>query len=269
MFSFVKGLFTDTYKQSEQESRDVILTGNGKADFKVMVICITVAFSIVMVRYFGDTFFTLSFLESIGATQLYLKLGHLFLKSEGRQLYSLLWWVSLILVFYLAVPVIIIKCWFKERLTDYGVKLKGAFKDYWLYIVMLLIMLPLVFHFSKTVSFQERYPFYKPATGEPLFPRFIVWEVFYFLHFLAVEFFFRGFMVHGTKKRFGYYSVFVMMIPYCMVHFGKPFPETMAAIVAGLVLGTLSLKSRSIMLGVAIHYSVAITMDMFALWYIR
>jgi hypothetical protein len=51
-----------------------------------------------------------------------------------------------------------------------------------------------------------------------------------------------------------------------MVHFGKPFGETIAAIFAGLILGTLSLKSRSIVLGIIIHYSVAITMDIFALY---
>ena len=39
-----------------------------------------------------------------------------------------------------------------------------------------------------------------------------------------------------------------------------------ALIIAGIILGTLSLKSRSIWLGVAIHFSVAITMDICSLW---
>jgi membrane protease YdiL (CAAX protease family) len=73
-------------------------------------------------------------------------------------------------------------------------------------------------------------------------------------------------MVHGLKKRFGFYSIIIMTIPYCMIHFGKPMPETIAAIFAGLILGTFSMKSNSIWLGIAIHYSVAITMDLSALW---
>ena len=73
-------------------------------------------------------------------------------------------------------------------------------------------------------------------------------------------------MLHGNKKRFGFYSILVMTIPYCMIHFGKPLPETLAAIIAGVVLGVLSLKSNSIWLGVAIHFSVAITMDFCSLW---
>jgi membrane protease YdiL (CAAX protease family) len=50
-----------------------------------------------------------------------------------------------------------------------------------------------------------------------------------------------------------------------MIHFGKPFPETIGAIAAGLVLGLLSYKSKSVIPGIFLHYSVAITMDILAL----
>jgi membrane protease YdiL (CAAX protease family) len=72
-------------------------------------------------------------------------------------------------------------------------------------------------------------------------------------------------MVHSLKKQFGIYSIFIMMIPYCMIHFGKPMSETLGAIFAGIILGALSLKSNSIWLGVLLHFSVAIAMDCFAL----
>jgi membrane protease YdiL (CAAX protease family) len=135
-----------------------------------------------------------------------------------------------------------------------------------LYVIMLGVMLPLVFFVSGTDSFQARYPFYKMAAGESVWPNFIIWEVVYFIQFASLEFFFRGFITLGTRKSLGFMSIFVMMVPYCMIHFGKPMPETIGAIIAGIVLGTLSLKSRSVILGIMIHYSVAITMDMMALW---
>jgi membrane protease YdiL (CAAX protease family) len=56
----------------------------------------------------------------------------------------------------------------------------------------------------------------------------------------------------------------VMVVPYCMIHYGKPMPETLGAIVAGIVLGTLAMRTRSIWGGVLIHIAVAITMDMMA-----
>ena len=49
-----------------------------------------------------------------------------------------------------------------------------------------------------------------------------------------------------------------MIVPYCMIHYGKPMPETLGAIVAGLILGTLAMRTRSIWGGVLIHIGVAI-----------
>ena len=73
-------------------------------------------------------------------------------------------------------------------------------------------------------------------------------------------------MLHGLRHRLGPYAIPVMTVPYCMIHFAKPLPETCAAIVAGLALGFMSLKTRSILLGAAIHVSVALSMDLASLW---
>ena len=84
----------------------------------------------------------------------------------------------------------------------------------------------------------------------------------------SAQFFFRGFMVHGTKHELGDYSVLFMVIPYCMIHFQKPFLETIGAIFAGIILGYISLRKGSIYTGIALHFSVAIIMDAFALYHL-
>jgi len=259
-------LFYNTFLMAESEAIEHSRSEQKKADWKLMLICITVAFSLTMIKYFGDFRFFTTSLQNIGLASLSDSYENVMTIDPNAQLYRLAHWAGIILVFYFLLPVLLIKYAFREKLSDYGLRFKGAFKDYHLYLLMLLVMVPLVLYFSTTESFQARYPFYELTKGEPLFPNFWIWEALYFLQFVGLEFFFRGFMVHGTKKRFGFYSVFVMTIPYCMIHFGKPMPETIAAIIAGVVLGTLSLKSRSIWLGIAIHYSVGIAMDLCALW---
>ena len=234
----VREIFSKTFSEHEAD----------KFDYKVLVICVLTAICLTMNKYLPE-----------------MKMFFHF--SDNEQLSQLGNWVFVLFTFYFIVPALAIKFLFKENLRDYGLRWKGAFKDYWLYIVMLCVMIPLVAFFSTTASFQARYPFYDLSPGEKLYPNFWMWEALYFLQFFALEFFFRGFMTHGLKKRFGFYSVFVMTIPYCMIHFGKPLPETLAAIAAGIVLGTLSLKSRSILLGVCIHYSVGLMMDLAALWH--
>jgi hypothetical protein len=56
-----------------------------------------------------------------------------------------------------------------------------------------------------------------------------------------------------------------MVVPYCMIHYGKPYLEADAAIVAGTVLGSLSMKTRSIWAGFLVHGTVGLLMDILAL----
>lgn len=185
--------------------------------------------------------------------------------KENEKLVRLSYWSLWQLLTYVVVPIVLIKLVLRERLSDYGLKIKGLFNYWWIYAGMYLFILPAVIVVSYTDAFQRTYPFYKLGAEEQLWPRFFIWQAFYALQFVSLEFFFRGFMVHGTKRQLGIYSIFVMMIPYCMIHFGKPFLETLGAIIAGIVLGFMSLKTRSIWLGAASHISVAMTMDFAAL----
>jgi len=178
----------------------------------------------------------------------------------------LLYWACGQTLLYVVPPIIFIRFVWKKSLGDYGVKLKGVFSLWWMYFLMLAVMVPIVFVASRSEGFQATYPFFEPFPNEPLWPRFWIWEGAYFLQFVGLEFFFRGFLLHGIRRQFGAYAIFVMMVPYCMIHFGKPMPETFAAIAAGIILGFMSLKTRSIWMGAALHVSVALTMDTCALW---
>lgn len=190
--------------------------------------------------------------------------------NRNWELTQLMYWSLWQAVIYLLIPILFVKLVLRERLRDYGLKLKGAYRCWWAYLGMYLIILPFVLWMSHRDSFQATYPFLEPAAvdgvlNDAYWKRFWIWQCFYALQFVSLEFFFRGFMVHGTRRVFGIGSIYVMTIPYCMIHFGKPLPETLGAIIAGLVLGFMSLKTRSIWLGCASHMAVAMTMDFSAL----
>ncbi len=259
----MKNIFTATFQNAEEELS--LHPPAQQFDFKILVILLWTALGLSIIHYWADPVFFAGVLENCGLKSFADGL-RVWLNAGNPQLHHLAWWVGTVIFVYLFVPVLLIKFLFRENLIEYGFKWKGAFRNWEIYLVMLVIMIPLVIYFSSTTSFQSRYPFYRIGKKENLWPDFWIWEIMYFLQFIALEFFFRGFMTLGLRKRFGYYSIFIMMIPYCMIHFGKPMPETVGAIIAGLILGTLSMKSRSILLGVLIHYSIAISMDMCALW---
>jgi membrane protease YdiL (CAAX protease family) len=265
MKKYFSDLFLNTWRENETASTSCI-AGNPSfsVNGRIIVILVYISVSISVTKYFGHT---TDFLDHIivNPTKFDLWYCSFFFGSDIGKFHNMLYWIFMIVVFYLVIPVLIVKFVFKENLRDYGIRVKNIHKDYPLYVLMLVIMLPLVYIASSSQSFQYRYPLFQPSRGN-LFPIFFYWQLAYFLQFIAVEFFFRGFILHGLKYRFGFYSIFIMTIPYCLVHIGKPFAETMSAILAGVILGTLSLKSRSIILGVLIHYSIAISMDVFALW---
>lgn len=161
-------------------------------------------------------------------------------------------------------PLAIIVFVFRKRPRDFGYRLSGTRGLLFVYLGLLAFMLPVLIYASSLKSFQTRYPLYDWA-HESL-ALFLVYELSYVLVFLSGESFWRGFMVFGMAPKFGLYSVFIMAIPYSMIHFGKPFPEAMGAILTGVVLGVLALKHRSFWLGIALHSTIGFTMDVLCLW---
>jgi len=168
------------------------------------------------------------------------------------------WGVSS-LVLRVAVPLLVIRFVLGERPYDWGFRIRGQWVKFRPYALGFLFMVPVLVVVSSFGPFQAKYPFYDAASLGGW--HFWGWELFYGLQFLGLETFFRGFMLFGLYPRLGYYSIPVMVIPYVMIHFGKPFPETFAAIVAGFVLGYLALRSKSFLWGWFLHWGVALTMD--------
>lgn len=185
-------------------------------------------------------------------------------QTQYSSAYRHIYWALSCSTAYFVIPLVTIVFARKIRLRDYGLRLKGFFKHAWIYVVLYLIVLPAVVFVSYTDSFQRTYPFYRYAHRS--LADLGIWWFFYGIQFFFLEFFFRGYMLHGTKRAVGAYAIFVSAIPYCMIHYGKPMPETLGAIIAGIALGTLSLRTRSIWSGFLIHISIAYSMDLLSIW---
>lgn len=168
-------------------------------------------------------------------------------------------WGVTSVVFRVLLPLAVIVWVLRDRPGDYGYRLRGQWSGIRPYAIAFGLMIPVIFLASGLSEFQGKYPLYPLAIQGGF--HFWGYQLFYGLQFLGVEAFFRGFMLFGLFKRLGYIAIPVMVIPYTMVHFGKPAPETFAAIAAGFVLGYLAIKSRSFLWGWMLHWSVAITMD--------
>jgi len=193
--------------------------------------------------------------------------GEYIAHSLNNNLPALVWWVAVVTIFYFVIPALCITFLYRQTLADYGLnfRIEPGFAK--LFATTSAIMLPLVYLMSLTESFTAKYPFLKIYDGEPYIgTTLLIWELIYFVQFFGLEFFFRGFLVHSLKPALGIYSILVMTVPYCMIHFGKPPAETLSAIGAGVFLGWLSYRNGNIWLGLLLHCTVAFSMDIMALY---
>ena len=175
------------------------------------------------------------------------------------------YWVSWGWLLELTLPLAIIVFVFRESPARYGLRWYMTKKTALLYGALLAVMVPLLFWASTRQSFLDTYPFVRDLGGD--WQRTIAfWEIVYLSRFVCLEFFFRGYLLFGLEGKLGYTAIAATTVPYAMIHFSKPFPEAMAAIVAGAVLGFLALRTRTIVGGLIIHGTVAVSMDMLALW---
>lgn len=222
-------------------------------DYRPLVVLCTAAVSLTLIEYFGSR-------NSIDAV---VRFGREFLGGYYKELVPLAYWSMARVIGYIIIPWLVVFVLPGERLRDYGLSVRGFTKHLWIYGILYLIVLPVLVMVSYTTAFQHTYPFYKMAARS--WTDFFLWECFYGIQFFALEVFFRGFMIHPLKKPLGAYSIFVMALPYCMIHYNKPLAEVLGAVVAGIVLGTLSLRTGSIWCGVLVHVSVAVSMDILAM----
>jgi membrane protease YdiL (CAAX protease family) len=183
--------------------------------------------------------------------------------GEYWELLGFAWWSGWRVIGYVVVPLFALALMPGERIRDYHLSGRGFFRHLWIYGAMFGAFLPVLILVSTLPSFREAYPFYRLANRSYL--DLALWEGLYVVQFISLEFFFRGFLLAGLRPSLGANAIAVMAVPYCMIHFTKPMPETVAAIFAGLILGTLAMRTRSIWGGVLIHVAVAITMDVLAL----
>lgn len=145
------------------------------------------------------------------------------------------------------------------RIADLGSKL-------WLYALLYLPVALAVLWAARRPDFLATYPMLRPDQALSWsWTLLLVYWLLYALQFVSVEFFFRGYLLFGLERHFGRAAIAVMVVPYAMIHYHKPLPEVLAAIVAGLVLGWLALETRSLWGGVLLHVAVALTMDIAAL----
>lgn len=261
--------FLETWKELDAESDAARAEDRaaGRWDPRPLVALVTGAVCLVSMEYFGHGEHfdrLLTWIEPHRAFEDPTTWAGRLRESEWIELAEFAYWSFWRVLGYLVVPLVVVKIGLRQRIRDQGLETKGLSEHAWIYALgYLVVFLCVVLVARHDEAFRTYYPFYREAGRSWL--DFGAWELLYAAQFFSLEIFFRGFWLKQMGRALGSQAIFAMMVPYCMIHIGKPFPETIAAIVAGIFLGTLAMKTRSIWSGFLIHVSVAVSMDVAAL----
>jgi membrane protease YdiL (CAAX protease family) len=186
------------------------------------------------------------------------------LRASGwLELCGYIWWTSWHLLTFILLPWLVIRFGFKQSMRDFGWGWNQVSEHWRGYLLLLSPILIFVVLVSFGDDFVNHYPFYRLAGRSWL--DLLLWELLYMSQFVFLEFFFRGFMLNALRPAMGANAIWVMCVPYMMIHLPKLPLEATGAILFGLFLGILALQSRSIWGGVLVHAGVALSMDVAAL----
>lgn len=187
--------------------------------------------------------------------------------GDGADAAPYFYWYGCAFVFLMFVPLLMIAASPRDRLREFGLGLgdwrigaAAAVVCAVFMVAVLVIPLPGIGPLHALEQFQRKYPLFRGATRS--WPLFVAYELAYSAYFVAWEFFYRGFMLFGLEKVIGRWAIFVQMLPFAILHFGKPDIEALSSVFGGLVLGWLAWRTRSFWYGVVIHASMAVSLDL-------
>lgn len=260
----LRWLFRDTWRELDGEAhrhRKERLA-EGVSDRRPLVGLVICAAALTFIRFYGMRPTYAGIVRPILAEWDSAHGGSLRLLRYD-ELWGWAWWTGIRVLGYLA-PLGVWKLYFpKDSILDFGFRAKGGFRELWICGLLLAAVVPAVLLASREPDFRMVYPLYR-ASSRSWFD-LLLWEGLYFLQFFALEAFFRGFGIGVLRRSFGSGAIFAMAVPYCMIHFDKPYFEAMGAILTAIVLGSLCARTRSIYPGFLMHITVAGLMDGLAL----
>ena len=175
-------------------------------------------------------------------------------------LYSRIYWLLSDGVLMIFVSVLSVKFILKKNLSDFGFTLGDKKFGFLSVLIFYLFMLPLLWIVSASESFSLTYPQGGPALRENI-SLLLLYEICIIIYMLGWEFLWRGYMLFGLKEKLGYYAIFVQMIPFFILHKGKPDLELFGSILAGIILGIQALRSRSFIYAWILHSIIMISID--------
>ncbi len=177
-----------------------------------------------------------SLLVIIGSATLFLMLD----------IYHPVWsqWSSSML-YYLLLPLLVIVLLLRRNPLDFGFRL-GSPRIWGLHVAIVIIIgLPVLFAASRLPAIRNAYTIEQSAL--------LIYSLEAAAALFAWEFILRGFLLFGLKEKLGEASIIIQMVPFALLHLGKPEIEMLSTILTGIYFGYIVYRGGSFWPAFIIH----------------
>ncbi len=158
-----------------------------------------------------------------GATFFRIHLGRRFSASPLSEVYPYLYWFAASVTPDLLLPLAAVAAAPGLRLKATGLGLGDWRAGLVAIAVAFLLFAPVVFATSRFSDFSHRYPLC--ACARRSLGVFLLYEALYAAHFVGWEYLFRGHLLFSLGPSMGELAAFAQMMPFAVLHFGRPQVE--------------------------------------------
>jgi membrane protease YdiL (CAAX protease family) len=156
-------------------------------------------------------------------------------------------WLNFLL-YYALFPFLSVILILRKNPVDFGLK-PGDFRIWWLHVVIACgISIGLAYIGLRIPGVKEFYSGSELEILDYILQRIVI--------IFSIEFIFRGFILFGLKETFGESAILVQMIPFAILHIGKPEIEAVGCLITGIYFGYVAYRTRSIWPSFLIHLFV-------------
>jgi len=153
-------------------------------------------------------------------------------------------WLSGFL-YYAVFPVLVILVILRKNPLDFGLR-PGSPRIWGFWVLVICLAAAVILYVS---SFSTTLQDYYRQDDFNLLVYFLTSCVSLF----AWEFIYRGFLLFGLREKFREGSILVQMIPFALLHLGKPELETVSTIFTGILFGYVAYRGKSFWPAFIIH----------------
>ena len=153
-------------------------------------------------------------------------------------------WQSTFL-YYAVFPVLVILIILRKNPLDFGLR-PGSPRIWGFWVGVICLAAALILYASSFMPSLQSY--YRMDDF-----RFLSYFLTSCVSLAASEFMYRGFLLFGLKEKFHEGSILLQMIPFALLHLGKPEVETVSTLLTGILFGYVAYRGKSYWPAFIIH----------------